>query len=113
MDKQYTVSVGLNFDEDAVRDFLLSITDAVNGMFQPVYKTKTKIKRHKKYFTLKVKVKFVDGTKMRFKRKFVLDVTAEFVNVQNEALSTIAKQLSEQQPKDVEENNNTIGFNLD
>lgn len=105
----YTLKMELLFDEELVKDFLIAVTDAVNGMGKKVVKTKTKIRKHKKYFVIIVKVKFEDGTKMKFKNKYELDIDAGVIELTPQE---IAKAMGHA-PQQLQETENTIGFKLD
>lgn len=106
----YALKLELLFDENLVKDFLIAVTDAINGIEKKVTKTKTKIYKHKKYFTIVVKVKFEDGTKMKFKNKYEFDVAGEVVELSQQE---IAKAYGQALPQKEQQKENKIGFKLD
>ena len=112
----YTLRAELIFDEDLLKDFIIAVSDAVNGMAKPVIETKTKIKRRRKYFTITVIVKFVDGTKMKFKNRYDLDIEARLVEISKQELAQAYGQLQQMgipTPETPKEKDVTIGFQLD
>ena len=112
----YTLRTELIFDEDLMKDFIIAVSDAVNGMAKPVIGTKTKIKRRRKYFTITVIVKFIDGTKMKFKNKYDLDIEARLVEITKEEIAQAYGQLQQMQVAEggnKQNENPTIGFQLD
>lgn len=110
----YTLKLDLIFDEELVKDFLIAVSDAVNGIEKRVIKSKTKFYKHRKYFTIVVKVKFEDGTKMKFKNKYDFDVEGGIIELtQDQIAKALGQQLPQLQSEQGQAKENKIGFQLD
>ena len=114
MGKMYAMGFDLKMAEYDIEGFLMGIGEAVNSIGKTVVKHKVKTKIKKKKLIIKVKVKFVDGTKMSFKHKSEFGLAVPLMEVTKEQLmQELANQgvaVAQQQKPEVEEK--TIGFDL-
>ena len=104
----------LKMAEYDIEGFLMGIGDAINAVGKPIVKDKVKTKLKHGKLKIKVKVKFMDGTKMTFKHVSDFHIGFPLMEVtQEELLQELAKQgvpVQKASKKEVEEK--TIGFDL-
>ena len=123
----YAMGYGFGVDNDLVYDFLLGVGDAINATGLEVIKKKVKFKiKHNKFLSIKIKVKFEDGTKMKFQHKEPIKCKGKLVQVdpkdlegggQGDATDEVLKQLEEafgvKGKKEEDKAQKQIGFKLD
>lgn len=113
MNKQmYALGFDMKMNDYDIEGFLMAVGDALNAYQKTIVKHKVKSKiRHGK-LVMKVKVKFIDGTKMTFKHKSKFSLNVPLVQLTEEQLmQELAKQGVQIPPKnDGEYEEKVIGF---
>ena len=111
MNKMYAFGIDLKMDDYGIEDFLIAVGDAINNVRKPLLKKKVKAKIKHGKVHIRVKVKFVDGTKMKFKHKSPFSFDTPLMELTEQQLvEQLQKQGVQMPAKGEEVEEKVIGF---
>lgn len=112
MNKMYAFGIDLKMDDYGIEDFLIAAGDAINNVRKPLLKKKVKAKIKRGKVHIRIKVKFTDGTKMKFKHKSPFSFGTPLMELtEQELVEQLKKQgVSMPQQGEPEGEEKVIGF---